>query len=314
MRILALIPGGIDKQILFFPTLEDLQIEYPNSIIDVMVEPRAKAAYRVCPYVRDVLAFDYKDRNSLADYLNLMGTVRDREYDLAISLTPRWTLGLLLWLNGVPTRLGYQTDTSWFLSNRVPLKTEQYLPYIYHDLLQGLGINKSCPPLKISVPKDDITWAEAQQKSLNIKDTGYILIHNAPEQNGKNYPTSKWLEIVKDIRSKQPELPIVLIPSANDREWSDRLLQTDAKSLQLSPPDLGKLAAIIAGANLTVCTNSILMHLSVAVGTYTIALFGANEAKKLFPSNEERYIAIESSTATITDIKPETILQQIWRD
>ena len=41
MRILALVPGGIGDQILFFPTLENLKTQYPNSTIDVMVEPRA---------------------------------------------------------------------------------------------------------------------------------------------------------------------------------------------------------------------------------------------------------------------------------
>ena len=72
MRILALIPGGIGDQILFFPTLETLKHKYPTAAIDVMVEPRSKSAYRVCPHVHEVLIFDYKDRNGLDDYLNLL--------------------------------------------------------------------------------------------------------------------------------------------------------------------------------------------------------------------------------------------------
>jgi len=51
MRILALVPGGIGDQLLFFPTLESLKNQYPQAAIDVIVEPRAKSAYRVCPYV-----------------------------------------------------------------------------------------------------------------------------------------------------------------------------------------------------------------------------------------------------------------------
>ena len=77
MRILALVPGGIGDQLLFFPTLESLKNQYPQAAIDVIVEPRAKSAYRVCPYVHEVLLFDFKDRNGLADYLNLLGIIRD---------------------------------------------------------------------------------------------------------------------------------------------------------------------------------------------------------------------------------------------
>ena len=90
MRIVALVPGGISDQILFFPTLDDLKRNYPNAQIDVVVEPRSKAAYRVSKLVNDVLMFDYKDRNSLADWANLVGILRDREYDVAIALGQSW--------------------------------------------------------------------------------------------------------------------------------------------------------------------------------------------------------------------------------
>ena len=68
MRILALVPGGIGDQILFFPTLDDLRAYYPEAEINVIVEPRAKGAYRVCKSVDEVLTFDFKDRNGLADF------------------------------------------------------------------------------------------------------------------------------------------------------------------------------------------------------------------------------------------------------
>ena len=92
MRILALVPGGISDQLLFFPTLESLRATYPNAAIDVIVEPRAKSAYRVCPYVNEVLLFDFKDRNGLADYLNLLGIIRDREYEAAVSVGRNWAV------------------------------------------------------------------------------------------------------------------------------------------------------------------------------------------------------------------------------
>lgn len=92
----------------FFPTLQTLRQQYPQAAIDVLVEPRAKAAYRVCKNVDNVLIFDYRDRSSLADYLNLLGIIRDREYDASLSLGTAWVVELIMWLNGIPTRVGYQ--------------------------------------------------------------------------------------------------------------------------------------------------------------------------------------------------------------
>jgi ADP-heptose:LPS heptosyltransferase len=319
MRILALIPGGISDQILFFPTLKTLKNQYPEAIIDVMVEPRSKNTYRICKYVHEVLVFDFQDNNGLADYLNLLGIIRDREYELAITLEKNWIVGFLLWLNGIPNRIGYKTKNSWFINNPVPQKTEQYNALMYHDLLKGLNIHSPCPNLSINVPKEDIEWAESEQKRINVKTTGYILIHGGAspltviQGINKIYPVPKWQRIIEDIQKKQPELPIVLLCGPDDLEWTTEVLNLCPTVKVMSPPDIGKLAGVIAGANLMLCTDSAPMQLAVAVGTYTIALFGPTQAKKLLPHNSDRFIGIQSLSDQIADIPADKILEQIWK-
>lgn len=319
MRILALVPGGIGDQLLFFPTLETLKQEYPKGILDVMVEPRAKGAYRVCPYVHEVLTFDFKDRNGLADYANLLGMIRDREYDISVSLGQRWTIGFLLWLNGVPVRVGYQTTPAWFITNPVPLKTEQYAAHMYHDLVRGLGLQTPCPPLKVSVPRIDIDWLEAERKYLGIQDSGYIALHGGSSQLAQSkginkiYPAPKWQRVIEDIQRQQPNVAIVLIKGPEDREWVEQMQSLIPSVKVIQPADIGKLAATIAGAKLMLCTDSAPMHLSVAVGTYTIALFGPTDMKKLLPPDEDKYIGIQAMTKEIDDIQPNEILEKVWR-
>ena len=319
MRILTLVPGGIGDQILFFPTLADLKKANPQAKIDVLVEPRSQSAYRVCSDVNEVLLFDYKNRNSLADYLNLLGIIRDREYEVALSLGRRWTVGFLLWLNGIPLRVGYESAGSLFLSNTVPLKTEQYAAAMYHDLLQGLNLNTPCPPPKVNVPKSDIQWAQEEQQRLEIKDGNYIVIHGGSSQLAqekgidKIYPVTKWQQIIADIQSKQPNLPIVLLKGPDDQEWVEQLLQANPNLKVASPSDIGKLSAMIAGGSLMLCTDSAPMHLAVAVGTYTIALFGPTDPKKLLPPDNPSCVGIKSPTGAIADIEVNSVLEAIWR-
>lgn len=318
MRILALVPGGIGDQILFFPTLDDLQAHYPEAEIDVIVEPRAKGAYRVCKSISEVLTFDFKDRNGPADFGNLLGIIRDREYDAALTVGRRWSVGLLLWMTGIPLRIGYDGGLGrWFFTDPVPLNSEQYAAHMYHDLLKSFGINSPCPELTISVPKQDIEWAEAEQERLGVRESGYILIHGGSSQLtqskgiDKVYPAKKWQQIIDDIQQKQPDLPIVLLQGPDDGEWIAGMTQSNPDLKIAAPDDVGKLAAMIAAANLMLCTDSAPMHLAVAVGTYTVALFGPTEAKKLLPSSD-RYFGLQSPTRWIADIKPESVLQQVW--
>jgi ADP-heptose:LPS heptosyltransferase len=318
MRILALVPGGIGDQILFFPTLDDLKGHYPEAEIDVIVEPRSTAAYRVSKSVDRVVTYDFKDINGPADWGNLLGVIRDREYDAVLSLGQRFGVGVLLWLTGIPTRVGYASGSGkMFLSNPVALNPNQYAATMYHDLLKGLGIDRPCPPVSINVPKADIDWSEAEQEKLGIKDSGYVLIHPGASKLSqkmgidKIYPVKQWQQIIKDLQARQPNIPVVVIKGPEDAEVVKSILDTCPNVKVIAPKDIGKLAATIAGANLMLCTDSGPMHLAIAVGTYTIALFGPTDPKKVLPNNP-RTIAIESLTGKISDISPATVLQKVW--
>lgn len=318
MRILALVPGGIGDQILFFPTLDDLKRAYPEAQIDVVVEPRAKDAYRVSKSVRDTILFDFKGRNSLADFGNLLGVIRDREYDIALALGQRWAVGFLLWLTGIPTRVGYAGGGGErFLTHPVPLKSEQYAAAMYHDLLLGLGLSTPCPDLAVSLPSKDLDWADAERKRLGIGNNGYVLIHGGSSQLAKTkgidkiYPVESWLGIVKDFQQRQPDLPIVVIEGPEDRELVAALTQGNSGIKVTRPGDIGKLTAMIAAANLMLCTDSAPMHLSVAVKTFTLAIFGPTDPAKLLPQSD-RFVGIKSMTGNMADISPQTILEKVW--
>ena len=76
------------------------------------------------------------------------------------------------------------------------------------------------------------------------------------------------------------------------------------------PGNIGQLAAMAASANLMICTDSGPMHVSVAVGTYTIALFGPTDPAKLLPPSD-KFIGLKSSTAKMGDITPTAILEKL---
>ena len=318
MRIVALVPGGIGDQVLFFPTLNALKTAYPNVDIDVIVEPRSKGAYRVCKSVSSVIPFDFKARSSPADWANLLGILRDRYYDAAISLGQRWSVGLLLWLTGITQRISYDNPIGQrFLTYAVPLKTEQYAAAMYHDLLQGLDITTPCPAMSINIPRSDLDWADAERARLGIDQGGYLLIHGGSSQLAKTkgidkiYPAEKWKAIVKDFQTRQPEMPIVVVQGPEDDEFVAELTSGASSLKVVQPADIGKLSAMIAGASLMICTDSAPMHLAVSLQVYTVALFGPTDPAKLLPESD-KFIGIKSNTGKMGDISPDAVLKKVW--
>lgn len=312
MRVVALIPGGIGDQLLFFPTIDALKQNYPDAEIDVVVEPQAKSAYRVSKSVNDVLAFDFKDRNSPADWANLLGVLRDRDYEAAITAGRGWGTKLLLWLTGITMRVGYAGSGGGFLTNAITLKPDQTTIGQYYDLLQGLGITTPCPELAIRLPKADQDWADAERKRLGV--SGYVLIYGGGGLSpalDTFYPIENWQQIIQDFQQKQPDLPLLILQTPDSAEFVAALTKAVPGLKVTQPSDTGKVAAMIAGANLMLCTESAPMYLAVALQVYTLALFGASNPDQQLPKSD-KFLGIQSPTDKLADIPPEQVLQKVW--
>ncbi len=317
MRILALVPGGIGDQILFFPTLDDLKRSYPNAQIDVVVEPRSVSAYQVCKAFPQIIPFDFKDTNGPADWGNLLGIIRDKEYDATLSLGRRLGVGFFLWLTGIPKRVGYKVGFGQkFLTNPVEFNPNQYAADMYHDLVKGLGIDSPCPEMSVNVPKADIEWAERELTRLEIAESGYILIHGGDRQLSPTlgidqiYPIEQWQQIIKSLQDRQDK-PVVFIEGPDDREVVAGLVQACPTVKIVRPTDVGKLTAVIAAASLMLCTDGDPLQLAVATGTYTFAIFGSTDPAKLIPA-ASKAVAIKAHTGKMADIPPADILAQVW--
>ncbi len=321
MHVLALVPGGIDEQLLFFPTLETLKLAYPDAQIDVMAASGARDAYRVCKFSHDkslkTYPFDFKDRNGMADWGNWLGIVRDGEYDAVLSGDNSWYVGFLLWMSGIPTRIGYSGGgAQMFLTHRIPLKPEQYAPEVYDDLLQGLDISAPCPSIEVTLLKEDLDWAEAEKKRLGMDASGYVLVDlgAAPSilrNSTEVYPVKHWQAIVQTLQERQPDVPVALLTTPENLALVRDLSASTPGLKILVPEDTGKMAAAIAGADVLLCPDGAAMQLAVGVQTYTIALFGASDPAKRLPAGD-KFTPIKSPTGKITDITPDMVLKPIF--
>ncbi|MFS8805824.1 glycosyltransferase family 9 protein, partial [Synechococcus sp. R55.4] len=288
--------------------------------LEVVVEPRAAAAYEVCPSVSRVLTFPFKEQLSLGDLSDLLGRIRERQYDGVLSLGRSLGVKLLLWLTGIPKRVGYAPPgpgRPW-LTDPVPLKPAQYAAQMYHDLVQGFGIAAPAGLPQIRLKKADLEWAEQERKRL-LGDAAqdYVLLHPGASQLSqekgiqKIYPSANWVKVIKGFREQRPELPLVLVVGPEDEQVADELMAQLPELPVSRPAGVGQLAALIGGATLLLCVDSAPMHLAVAVQTPLVALFGPTDPLRLLPS-EGPFRAVKGADGKVESIAPEQILQVIF--
>ncbi|QYO63878.1 SNF2 helicase-associated domain-containing protein [Leptolyngbya sp. 7M] len=119
------------------------------------------------------------------------------------------------------------------------------------------------------------------------------------------------LRALIDFQQKQPDLPVVVVQTEENQDVVIGLSQTCPGLKVTKPGDLGKLAAMIAGANLMLCTEGVPMHLAVALQVYTLALFASTDPAKALPK-ADKFLGLQSATGKLVDISPEQVLQKVW--
>ncbi len=305
MRILALIPGPIANQLLFFPIVDALRVVYPNAKIDIVAEPRSIAAYKIKSGVAETFAFDFAGRSSLADWGNLLGIVRDREYNLAISPQLNWGTSFLLWMSGIPTRIGFSDSAGAnFLTASVPRQPQQYTVAMYQDLLKPIGILSPSADIKVNLAKAEIDWADAERQRLSLNR--YVVIHSVDA----GYPVNSWESVLQDLQKQQAEISLVLLQDPQNTEFSLALQERIPTLKRVQPKTFGQTVAMLAGASLVICTEGDVLQAAVAAQVATLALFSTGEPPKLLPP-DDRYISIKSSTGKLADVTPSAILEKL---
>lgn len=318
MRVLALVPGGIDDQVLFLPTLQHIHKGLPKAEIFVVTTPEAKPFYNLTKLVAGAVVYGFESASSPADWANLLGIVRDYEFEAVITLTRSWSMGLLLWLSGIPTRIGYGGGSNdLFLTHTVPLKPEQPLMDQYHDLLEGLSISGPRPEPILNIPQKDLTWADNIRQSTGLGDQGFVLVYPGPEaETSSFYPAEGWAAILKDFQSRQPDLPLALMQTTDNAAIASATAQMVPGVKLLGPESLAQSAALIAGANLVLSTDSYPLYLAIALKVFALGLFAKNSPDRQLPpaNGEVRVIGVAANNGKLTEIPAETVLKKVWNE
>lgn len=297
-RILALNFGGIGDEILFFPALQSLREAYPQARITMLVEPRCHGICAMNPAIDEVLTFDPKHRPSLAEFLGLIGQLRERSFDLAIASGRHPAIPVVLFLAGIRHRIGFSANPARRLLTRtVPLNTQQYAGRMYHDLVTPLlEAPGHLPPSEtaparlpqVVVPPASVAWA--REFLAQAGDRPVAVLHPGTSRLAvskgyiKYWAPERWAQLA--LRLDRAGMAVALAGGPDDLE----AIQQIVARLSFVPlmafgqtPTLGHLAALVAQASLLIAVDSAPMHLGVATGTPVVALFGPTDPRKLLP-------------------------------
>ena len=214
--------------------------------------------------------------------------LKELHADVAVVLDRSPLIGLITMLAGIPIRVGIDSAGRGFaLTNRVPIIHQKHEADLYLEVAQSLNGGASSFPLAFTLPEMDRKWAKE-----TLADGDWIALHPGGGVNpgstltGKRWPLEKFHELAN--RLMRYGYNVALLGGPQDVEAAesiqDRTLfvgDGEAQDGQLrsfaGATSFNQTGALLEQCRAFVGNDTGTMHLAVAVGTPTVAVFGPSK-------------------------------------
>lgn len=280
------------------PVATSLREAWPDARLDWVIERRIHPLVAPHPDVDDFVLFD---RSAGArGFLDLRRRTRDRRYDLVVDLQVYLKAGLLTLLLDGDVKLGFDRgrsrDLNWlFTTHRIPAGPVAHTQDQYFEFLEHLGVE---PRTEWRFGFDEEERAE-QERFFARFDRPVLAVVVRTTREDKDWAPERYARVL-EAAERDLGLAPVLVGSGSEAE---RAVAREVASLTRAEPvdalanDLRRLAWILDGAALTLSPDTGPLHVSAAVGTPVVGLYGATDPKRTGPYPEAyRELVVDAFT------------------
>ena len=295
-RILVIRYRFLGDTILTVPFLRNLRRHYPAARIDVLVGPQSGLVLQGCPYINNLIEFDTtrfhkydQGEGEKKSFFSYVKSLRAERYDTVFVLKRSFSSTLLAYLSGAKERIGYGGGLkSMLLTTSVLWNKNKHEVESTLDVLRQDNIPVVDNYLEAWTTREEIFAAKAALSELDSKlmidKQKYLLIHAAAAHPDKMYPKAAWAKIIQTLHDQHGFTP-VLSGAPTDAKLNEDIIDlAGVNCLNLA----GKLSiresmALYKLMQLSICVDSGPAHLSAAVGTPTLAIFGPTDPQRWRP-------------------------------
>ena len=313
-RVLVIKMAGIGDLLLATPALRALRETYPHAIIDLLVTPASAGlldGWEVINHVivLDKYLFDYPQQlltrpRNLLRLKSLWRNLRDGHYD-AVLLLHHLTLPfgrlkhqVLLRATGAKWRVGLDNGHGWFLNVRVKDQGFGVMHEADYNLAVAQAVGATVGDKRLVVPLSEEEHRQAwhvlyeHEQPESIKRP-LIAMHpgSGSYSTARRWAPERFAQLA-DTLFTDVGGQLLLLGGQEEAELHQQIIGTMHSAMPVrSLAGIGSIkvtAALLEHVDLFVGNDSALVHLAVAAGTPTVAIFGLTNASAWGPYTGER--------------------------
>ncbi|MFM7675738.1 MAG: glycosyltransferase family 9 protein [Synechococcus sp.] len=284
MRALFLIPGDSVSQLQALPAVA-ATAEQLGAQVQVACRPTAAGVWKLLPAVEKTLPISF-EQASLADWANLLGLVREPDFQVCVNLLAGGpgsrAVDLLLTMSHIPTRVA---SAGFAVTERVVHTSQGWPAQDLQTWLRPLGVRLEAGAYRLPLSRPDLDAAAA---ALPAGDGPMLLL--APSGGSSDWPAPRWQELPQRIRSRLPDLRSLAVAPAGEGAAA-----------------LRERAALLAASDVVLASDPLTVELALLCGLPLVAL-GRDPAT--LPARQG-VAGLGAAAGSLADLPLEPVLQAL---
>ena len=280
MKILIVTKNWLGDILFQIPAIETIHRQYPEAEIVCMSPNRCKEILEAHPAVKRVLVFDEKkEHRSFFGRWAFAWRIRNERFDRVYLFHDSRTRAALVWLAGIPVRIGFAGNRRVFLTRAIkePQRKMHQVDYFLCAVEESEGLAHETKPYHFYFSPQDAESAKRKTKSL--PGSSYVCFHLGANWEPKRWPVTHFAKLA-DLIHQRWGLPVIVTGGAQDvplAETLKREIRQAQVMILAGCTTLGELGAIFKNSLFVVSGDSGPMHIASGVGTSVAALFGPTD-------------------------------------
>lgn len=274
------------------PLVSSVRACFPDAHIDYMVGQWSKAAIEGNGDINKVITYVALRPENMVKLL----AIRKQHYDLIINCDIGIKPALQSYIMGKKYRIGFDVHKKGFLLTH---KVERN-PGDMHEVKGYMMLSKFLEPekvelkMKFSVDNIHKKWADDFISENELSGRELIGIfpgggHNpGADMPNKRWPSNKYAAVCEHLLDKN--YSVLVFGSKNDSQVMDEVNPKNRpEAISVQTPSIKHLAALVSNCKLFITNDCGPMHLSAAIGTPTLSIWGPTDPKLLAPLGDEHH-------------------------
>ncbi|MCM8813736.1 MAG: lipopolysaccharide heptosyltransferase II [Candidatus Omnitrophica bacterium] len=298
-RILVINVNWVGDVIFSTPAVRAIRRHYPAAHIAGMVVKRCEDVLRLNPHVDELIVYDERGRDrGIANYWRFIAMLRRKQFQRVFILHPSLKRALLAFFAGIPERAGYATKRRAFLLTMpVPPPAHPLHKIDYFlQLLYACGIAPAGRECEFFFSSADEVAVNASLAQAGVRPMSrYVVLNPGGNWLLKRWPPEYFARLA-DMIIERLNLAVVIAGGPGDRALAEELTRRmRAKPVVMTGRfSLQELGALMKHSCGVVSADSGPMHIAVAVGAPTLALFGPTSVRLTGPVGKTAPVVLQS--------------------